>query len=349
MLLVDWTHMARRASGIERITRELFSADALAPLPVSTVSGQGGRVEMLAQQQLALPARAIANSQAVALFPGYPPPLPFSLLRNRTVMYVHDLFLVTRPQDLNGAGKFYLAPQFKQAIRRLKYFLTNSETTRNELAGFVAPDAEMITYRPGVRDVFGLSGERTPRNADATLVVGTIATIEPRKNLLAAARICAALAERMNRSVEFHIIGRTGWGDDAAALASMPHVRMLGYLDDEAARQAISRFDLFLTASHDEGLGLPLLEAQYAGLAVAAPDKPVFREVLDTSGTYLDSTSPAASAEALAALVAKPDWQRSAAVSAAANIARWNALALRDRETVLAFLRERLMAAAAQS
>lgn len=348
MLLVDWTHMARRASGIERITQELFSAEALAPLPVSKVSGQGGRVEMFAQQQLALPARAIANSQAVTLFPGYPPALPFSLLRNRTVMYVHDLFLVTRPHDLNSAGKYYLAPQFKQAIRRLKYFLTNSETTQNELSGFVAPDAEMLTYRPGVRNVFGLSDERTPRNIEAPLIIGTIATIEPRKNLLAAARICAALAERINRSAEFHIIGRPGWGDDAAALAAKPHVKMLGYLDDDAARQAISRFDLFLTASHDEGLGLPLLEAQYAGLAVAAPDKPVFREVLDTSGTYLDSNNPAAASEALAALVAKPDWQRGSAVTAVANIARWNALALRDRQAVMTFLQARLRAAAAK-
>lgn len=32
-IVVDQTHMARRASGIERVTRELFSSEALAPLP----------------------------------------------------------------------------------------------------------------------------------------------------------------------------------------------------------------------------------------------------------------------------------------------------------------------------
>lgn len=261
-------------------------------------------------------------------------------------MYVHDLFLVTRPQDLNGAGKYYLAPQFKQAIRRLKYFLTNSETTANELAHYIARDAEVQTYRPAVRNVFGLTPDLAPRTSDAPLVVGTIATIEPRKNLLTAAAICAALAVRIKRPVAFHIIGRTGWGDDAAALAAMPHVRLLGYLDDGAVREAIGRFDLFLTASYDEGLGLPLLEAQYAGLAVAAPDKPVFREVLGASGNYLDTSDVAAAAEALAALVAHPEWRRDAAAGTEGNIERWNALAARDREAVIAFLQGRLAAAA---
>ena len=346
MLLVDWTHMARRASGIERITRELFSSEALAPLPVTAVMGQESRGAMMAQQQLALPARALADRRAVMLFPGYPPALPFTLMRERTVMYVHDLFLVTRPQDLNGAGKYYLAPQFKQAIRRLKYFMTNSETTSQELSGFIRGDAEVQTYRPAVRNVFGLSANAAPRDPEAPLVIGTIATIEPRKNLIVAARICEALAAVLKRDVEFHIIGRRGWGDDASALAAMPHVQLLGYLDDGAARQAIGRFDVFLTASHDEGLGLPLLEAQYAGLAVAAPDKPVFREVLGTSGNYLDTTDVGASARTLAALVATPDWRQRSIAAAANNIARWNALAAHDRDAVIGFLQTRIDAAA---
>ena len=348
MLLVDWTHMARRASGIERITSELFSAEALAPLPLTALAGRGSRGAMLAQQQLALPARAMVDRHAVVLFPGYPPALPFTLLRERTVMYVHDLFLITRPQDLNGAGKYYLAPQFKHAIRRLKYFLTNSETTARELSGFIAADAVVQPYRPAVRNVFGLSARAKQSDADAPLIVGTVATIEPRKNLLVAARICEALAALHKRRVEFHVIGRQGWGDDAAALAAMPHVRLLGYLDDTAARQAIERFDLFLTASHDEGLGLPLLEAQYAGLAVAAPDKPVFREVLGASGTYLDTGDVTASARTLAGLIATPDWQRTSAAAAAGNIARWNGLAAHDRDAVIGFLQARIAAVAAR-
>lgn len=70
MLLVDWTHMARRASGIERITRELFSAEALSPLPVTAVTGQGSRAVMMAQQQFALPARALGDRVRLWFFQG---------------------------------------------------------------------------------------------------------------------------------------------------------------------------------------------------------------------------------------------------------------------------------------
>ena len=38
-IVVDQTHMARRASGIERVTRELFSREALAPLPSRRTPG----------------------------------------------------------------------------------------------------------------------------------------------------------------------------------------------------------------------------------------------------------------------------------------------------------------------
>jgi glycosyltransferase involved in cell wall biosynthesis len=82
--------------------------------------------------------------------------------------------------------------------------------------------------------------------------------------------------------------------------------------------------DVYLCTSHDEGLGLPLLEAQYAGLPVVAPDKAVFREALGTSGTFIDTDDPGAAAQAIAALIASHGWRHRASDAAAANVARWN-------------------------
>ena len=53
-------------------------------------------------------------------------------------------------------------------------------------------------------------------------------------------------------------------------------------------KRVLEAADVYLCTSHDEGLGLPLLEAQFAGLPIVAPDKPVFREVLAGSGTFID-------------------------------------------------------------
>ncbi|MDX2288232.1 MAG: glycosyltransferase [Hyphomicrobiaceae bacterium] len=343
MLIIDWTHMSRRASGIERITAELFSAEALAPLAVRTVGG-GGKLSMIVRQQALIPTLLLANPRSLAVFPGYPPALPISLMRGRSVLYVHDLFLMTRRQDLNRAGRVYLAPQFSAAVRRLRYFLTNSETTARELAQHTRADAEIRTYRPRVRNVFALSRAPEPPARRDTVIVGTIGTIEPRKNLLAAAGIVEALAERLGQRVELHVLGRRGWGADAEALARLPHVRLLGFLPDAEARAAIAGFDLYLSTSHDEGLGLPLLEAQYGGVPVIAPDKPVFREVLGRSGTFIDPARPNAAADAIAALLSEPEWRQRAAALAAENIVRWNDAAARDHHDAIAFFRGRLEA-----
>ena len=48
-ILVDETHCGRHVTGLERITLELFSAAALAPLPVTPVRASGRKAMMLRQ------------------------------------------------------------------------------------------------------------------------------------------------------------------------------------------------------------------------------------------------------------------------------------------------------------
>ena len=95
--------------------------------------------------------------------------------------------------------------------------------------------------------------------------------------------------------------------------------------------------------SHDEGLGLPLLEAQYAGLPVVAPDRPVFREVLGASGLLVEPTQAEAAAAAIAASLT-PGWRARSCAAAAVNLTRWNNAAKADRDTVVAMLSRRTQA-----
>ncbi len=342
-LVVDRTHLGRRASGIERITEELFSDEALAPLPVSGMrSGARGKLSVAASQMMAIPLAMARRPDTVWAFSGFPPSPLAALFRERCVMYVHDMFLITRRQDLNRAGRIYMAPPFRMAIRKLRYFLVNSLATAEALAPYLRSDAVVRPYRPRVRNVFGLRpSDRRASDLDP-LILGAIGTVEPRKNLLAAAAIALELGRAVGREVRLHIIGRPGWGEDAAALSRMPHVTLHGFLGEDEARAAIANFDLLISTSHDEGLGLPLIEAQYGGLQVVAPDGPVFREVLSTSGLYIDPGNVAEAARSLATRLREPDWQTSSAIAARDNIARWNVLADLDRGAVIEFLSERL-------
>lgn len=335
-IYVDETHLGRHVTGLERITLELFSKEALTPLPLIPVRASG-TLSIIAAQTLALPARLLANRRALAICPGFPPSIPLSRFGARVVPYVHDCFLLTRPQDLNWRAKTYMAPAFRYAVRHLPWFLVNSETTRAELARFARGDAEISLYRPRIRDVFGIAGQRgLPRTwkAGTPLRLIAIGTIEPRKNLRAAAAIVSALNER-GLDARLDVVGRIGWGNEAEALQANPHVTVHGYRDAEDVRALIALAHALISTSHDEGLGLTLLEAQHGGLDVIASDLPVFREVLGVSGLLVDPAKAGEAADAIVARLARPDSFDVARAGAAANLARWNAAADGDRAALI--------------
>ena len=336
-IYVDETHCGgRHVTGLERITLELFSAEALTPLSLSPIRASS-RVAMVLAQNFAMPIRAFADRRSILLTPGFPPSVLATLLGPRVIPYIHDLFLITRWADLSLGGRLYMSAPFRLALRMLPRFLVNSQTTANELRRHCRADAEIILYRPQIRDVFELGG--VPRGPDAKAPrLVALGTVEPRKNLLAAAAILNELRRGAYPAAVLDIVGRIGWGPDADRLAACPGVTLHGYRTLPEVRSLLAAADALISTSHDEGLGLPLLEAQYGGLAVIAPDKPVFREVLGQSGLFIDPADPASAAASIAAMFANPGWRDAHRAAAADNLARWNGAARLDRATVVALL-----------
>ncbi len=334
-IYIDQTHCGRHVTGLERITLELFSQDALMPLQVQPIEA-ATRLGMMCRQNLDLPSRLALNPSALLICPGFPPAPLSTLFGARVLPYIHDLFLLTRPQDLNIRAKLAMRLPFALAVRHLPRFLVNSQTTATALRAFCRRDAEIHLYRPKVRDVFGLAeAPRSPRQ-DGGLRLIALGTLEPRKNLDAAAAILAALHRQGHTGARLDIVGRPGWGVDMAALAKVPGVTLHGYQPLERVRELLGDADALISTAHDEGLGLPLLEAQYAGLQVIAPDKAVFREVLGSSGLFIDPAASDSAAAAIAAGVAGQAAPRAAA--AMANLRRWNLQAAADSAAVIALI-----------
>jgi glycosyltransferase involved in cell wall biosynthesis len=338
-ILVDHTHCGRHVTGLERITLELFSREALAPLDVEIV-GSSGLGDMTYKQQAWMPIQLLRDPKALLLCPGFPPSIPASLFGDRVLPYIHDMFLLNRRQDLNARARLYMVPAFRRAVTRLPHFLVNSETTRTELRAYARPDAQIELYRPAVRNVFGLTDHGRAERDTVTLAPRLVAlgTLEPRKNLQAAGRILEAMRVQGFSDARLDIVGRSGWGPDEQRLAETPGVTLHGYQPIERVREIVGAADALICTSHDEGLGLPLLEAQYAGLAVIAPDRPVFHEVLGASGTFINPRYPAEAAGRIGAMFATPNWRRAAVASAAENLDRWLHLAAKDHGEVLEFI-----------
>ena len=91
---------------------------------------------------------------------------------------------------------------------------------------------------------------------------------------------------------------------------------------------------MFICTSHDEGLGLPLLEAQYGGLPIVAPEAAIFREVFGESGIHIDLPIPPVRPRGLRPSCRR-GWRARYVALAAQNLARWNAMAHGDRDAVI--------------
>ena len=337
-IYVDHTHLGRHVTGLERITLELFSPAALAPLEIVPIAAQGAR-QMVTRQTFGLPMR-LAASSSILLCPGFPPSPLLRPFASRVLPYIHDIFLLSRPADLNRRARLYMAAPFRLALRHYPRFLANSIDTRERLAAHCRPDAEIALYRPPVRNVFDLDPVLRAERERQPLRLVALGTVEPRKHFVAAARITGALRAQGFPGATLDIVGRQGWGDDWQTLQSFPGVTLHGYQPGARVRQLLQDADIFICTSHDEGLGLPLLEAQYGGLPIIAPDAAIFHEVLGTSGIFVDPADPAAAAGKIAALLSHGRWRSRYVALAAENLARWNALASADRDAVIGLIAE---------
>ncbi|WP_024514452.1 glycosyltransferase [Bradyrhizobium sp. Tv2a-2] len=341
-IYVDHTHLGRHVTGLERVTLELFSRSALAPLDVVPVTARGSR-QMILRQTFRLPLR-LATSSSLLLCPGFPPSPLLRPFAARVLPYIHDIFLLSRPADLNLRARLYMAAPFRLALRRYPRFLTNSNDTREKLAAHCRPDAAITLYRPPVRNVFGLNADGRADRQDhrrdhrRTLRLVALGTVEPRKNFLAAAKIAAALRSLECPNVTLDILGRRGWGEDWDILKSLPGVTLHGYRPDDRVRALLTEADIFICTSHEEGLGLPLLEAQYAGLPIVAPDAAIFREVLGQSGIFVDPSEPKTAATTITGMLADGAWRSRYVALGTENLARWNALARADRDAVVTLI-----------
>ncbi|MCJ2012925.1 glycosyltransferase [Methylobacterium sp. J-076] len=336
-IYVDGTHLRGRVTGIERVTLDLFSAESLAPHDVRPVVSRS-LPGMIARQQVGIPLKTWRDPQALFVFPGFPPGPLCAPAAARCLLYIHDTFLLSRPEDLSLRSRVYLSPAFALAMRWGRNLFVNSRTTGEDLRRYCAPEAGVFLLRPPVRDVFTLSRRVGPGiwKPGGPLKLLAIGTVEPRKNYPASLAIVEAL-NSIGIPAELHLVGRSGWGRHAFLDSPPPYLHMHGYLADSQLQALAETCHALLSTSKAEGLGLPLLEVQHGGLPVIAPDAPVFREVLGRSGLLIHPDATDASARRIGAWVASEEF--GAALHAARdNVGRWNGLAATDAGRLLALL-----------
>jgi glycosyltransferase involved in cell wall biosynthesis len=239
------------------------------------------------------------------------------------VLTLHDLIYYrnrTPPRDFSwplrlGWRAFHLAwwPQ-RVLLNGADGVVTVSETT----AGLIA--SHRLTKRP-VTVAYNAADQAAVRPPDGprdeTLVY--MGSFMPYKNV----ETLAAALPLLGADWTLHCMSRVSAADRARldALAPGSIVFHDGASDDEYL-DALRSATALVTASYDEGFGIPLVEAMGVGTPVAVSDIPIFREIGGDVAEYFDPGSPSAVAAAVRRVTARWDGASAASVERAARF-RW--------------------------
>jgi glycosyltransferase involved in cell wall biosynthesis len=324
---VDYTAAARQGGGIGRYTRELMHA-VLTQQPdhdfalMAAAAGLGhqwaaevDRLKALAPDRLTvrslplsddwmariwhrlrLPLSATWITGAVDLF--YAPDflLPPLSARVRKVVTIHDLSFLRHPETFTPRLRAYLTQTVPRSVERADLILTDSLCTKEDVTALLGVSPDRVTaLHLGVSATFGPIAESDERRRlNAAYQLGdrpyllAVGTVQPRKNYGRLIEAVDRLRERID--IALVIVGRPAWLSDSIveAAAARPHVKLLGFVDDEDLPALYRQAAAFAFPSLYEGFGLPPLEAMACGTPVVASNASSVPEAVGAAGLLHD-------------------------------------------------------------
>lgn len=246
---------------------------------------------------------------------------PFARLPS--VAVVHDLSWLHMRGKYDPLREFYLRRLLPWMIRRSTRIIAISQSTEDDLVRLAhCPPQQIVRIANGFdatafhpRDTAASRGElqrdgvRLPEHF--LLYVSRLE--HPGKNhvnLLAAYR---RLLDRRPALAEHLVFAGGRWNGAEAIDAAIrdlglgDRVHCLGFVADRHLPMLYATATALVFPSLFEGFGLPVIEAQACGLAVAGADCSSIPEVMGGAGLLFDPLDPESIAEAIATLVDHPD------------------------------------------
>ena len=133
-------------------------------------------------------------------------------------------------------------------------------------------------------------------------------TLEPRKNVGALRDAYEQLAARRHDLPELVLAGKAtaeaaDWLQRIARPPLNRLVRAIGYVEASQRQRLYEGARLLVQPSHDEGFGMPVLEAMTLGVPVVAANRGALPEVVGDAGTLIDADESGALAAAIERLL----------------------------------------------
>jgi len=214
-----------------------------------------------------------------------------------TVVTIHDLMHLTRPEHDAPAKRFYARWMIGRALRLSARVIAVSESTKKEILAF-GPEwgGKVVVIPNGVREDFF---ERGKDNAPESLPLSYLLFLgndKPHKNLEG---LLAAFTRLRVSSPSLSLV----LAGMARNRIKAEGVQCIGFVPDAEVPALVAAARALVLPSFAEGFGLPVLEAQAAGTPVACSDLPALREAAGDAAVFFDPHDAVSIAEALGALL----------------------------------------------
>lgn len=246
------------------------------------------------------------------------------------VTTIHDLIYYTNrtpPRNIPGPVRvlwriYHLTWAFQRAVlNRADAHLADSETTRDLMVKHHLSRHPITVVLLGT-DRPPTLAKRTMPSAKKLVYMGTFM---PYKNVDTLVKGMAHLA-----GYTLQLMSRVAPAERARleALAPAGSLEFFDGASDEDYQAALRGATALVTASKDEGFGLPLVEAMAVGTPLVVSDIPIFREIGGDVAGYFGVTSPESFADTVKQLENGKLWaERSAAARDRSGLFDWDTAA----------------------
>lgn len=260
-----------------------------------------------------------------------------------TVVTIHDLMHLTRPEHASPAKRAYARWMLGRALRLSAAVIAGSEETKKEILAFGPEHAGKVgVIGYGVREDF-LEGEAKNRAVRGASPPAATSPSSPFKESSSSSSYLLFLG---NDKPHKNLDGLLGaWPRVRAAHPSLSLVlagvaagrklpegtSALGWVPDADLPALVAGARALVQPSFAEGFGLPVIEAQAAGTPVACSDIPALRAAAGDAAVFFDPHDTSSIAGTLNALLGDEEKRRFLGKGGKERAARftWRAVAER--------------------
>ncbi|MAG60041.1 glycosyl transferase family 1 [Candidatus Woesebacteria bacterium] len=246
--------------------------------------------------QIGLAAETLLKPPAVIFVPAHTLPLLTRIFRPRLpiVVTIHGLEGKYLPQSGNLLAHIYRNWSIGWAVKFAHRLIAVSEDTQKDILKTYQIDAKKIqVIHEGVDE--GQFSKTTGQNIHyrfKTFIL-FVGTIQPRKNLI---RLIKAFSMLPQKDLGLVIAGKLGWLygkilESPKRFGVEDRVVFLGRVSDSELPGLYKKAKVFVIPSLTEGFGLPILEAQAAGVPVVASKKGALPEVAGKGALFVNPKS----------------------------------------------------------